>query len=637
MDARNWRRLWSYALIVVAGLVTALVLGKDFNWDSLSYHFYAGFSGVENRLGADYFAASSQAYLTPYSHVPFYLMVKNGFAPQLVVAMLALFHLLNLLIVYEIAILINKRQDGTVAWPAVWVAVFLAFCNPVFFLELGNTFNEISTSVPVLAGWYLLIREFNAPRRSRIALAGLLIGLAVALKLTNLFFSVTALPLLLLAPASWKARAQSVLVFAAAGLLGFLLGGGWWAWQLWDMFGNPFFPLFNQFFHAPEFTDAVLKHHRFLPDSVGDVLFKPFMMVMPGSGIHLETMGPDMRYAALVLLLGLFGLKYAFASMQVGAWARRDPFPPFQGGRVLLALTLGVLLAWLVWVMSSGNSRYFLPMSSLASVVLASLLFRFSAQLRFVAYCTVPLVLLQAVTTVATSEHRWTPAGWGQAWFELDIPAQLQQEPALYMHLNAQPASFLLPYLPQGSSMINVTGQYVVDERSPKLQALLARHAGKVRVMRRFGGTEIEAKHFNYALVRFGMEVDMASCLDMKFLHRHPLTQVKRNAHFISCKTRPLQWSDAERDAFRASQRRANAVFDRLETVCPHLFQPRGLVNEGDGKQYWRNYVNTDTVLQQYESGLVTYRNVFVHTADVAVGQIEALEKAMPNKAAICP
>jgi hypothetical protein len=63
-----------------------------------------------------------------------------------------------------------------------------------------------------------------------------------------------------------------------------------------------------------------------------------------------------------------------------------------RGGRALGALSLSLLLAWLLWLATSGNSRYFLPMSCLAAVVLASLLCRFSAKPRFLIYSTLALV-----------------------------------------------------------------------------------------------------------------------------------------------------------------------------------------------------------------------------------------------------
>ncbi len=636
MALKDSRHILAYALIVVLGMAAAHYLGKDYNWDSLSYHVYAGYNAIENRLAADYFAASTQGYLNPYSHVPFYLMLKQGLAPQLVVALLALFHVLNLLIVYEIALLLNRRRDGTTAWVPVGLAVFFAFCNPVFILELGNTFNEITTSVPVLAGWYLLVREFHAPRRNWVALAGLLIGIAVALKLTNLFFSVTALPLLLLAPGSWKARAQSVLVFALAGLAGVLLAGGWWAWQIWEQFGNPFFPLFNNIFHAPDFTDGALKHYRFIPASFAELLLKPFYMALPNQGIHIEMVGPDLRYAALVILLALFAVKSVLGRPGVGKWSAAAPFPAFEGQRLLAALGLGVALAWGMWVLSSGNSRYFLPMSCLASVILATLLFRFTGRPRFLVYASVALVLLQTALAGFGSDRRWTPAGWGASWFELDIPPPLLKEPSLYLHLSALPASFMLPFLAPRSSMMNVSGQYVVKENA-RTRALMEKYRGRTRVMKRFSKDQFTADDFNVALVRFRLEADLDTCLSIRFVQRHGPGEADTYKYYISCKTKPLSWPAERFDAYLASKRRMDEVFGRLELMCPHIFQPRGLESEGNGKQFWRNYGNTDTVLEQHGNGLVTYRNVFTNKPEVKVGMIDVLEKALPAKAAVCP
>jgi hypothetical protein len=635
MISTSMARLPAYVLIVLGAMATALYLGKDHSWDSLAYHLYAGFSAMESRLSLDYFASSTQGYLNPYSHLPFYLLVTSGLAPQAVVATLALFHALNLLIVYELALLLNRRQNGSIVWTPVILALFFAFFNPVFLQELGTSFNEISTSVPVLAGWYLLIRAFAAPSSKRLVVAGLLIGAAVALKLSNLYFSVTALPLLLLAPASWKARGTRLLLFACGGLLGAILAGGWWAWQMWDMFGNPFFPMFNQFFHAPAFTDGPIKHYRFVSNSFADLVLKPFWMTLPKRGIHTEPVAPDLRYAALVLLLCLFCLKYSLGRSALGKkWLDADPFPAFQQQRALGALTVALLLAWSVWAVSSGNSRYFLAMSSVTSVVLASLLFRFSAKRRVLVYSVVALAGLQGAVMMS-AEYRWGAAGWGNSWFELDIPPELQREATLYLHVGIQPASFLLPYLPQGSSMINLTGQYVL-EPTGRTRALIEKHRGHVRVLQRFrADIPPDPKEFNVALIRHGLEVDMEACQTIGYLQRKPEGDIRQN--YVACKTRPLQWSAARLEDYEASRRRADAVFDALERLCPRYFQPRGLATEGDGKAFWRSYPNTDMILRKFGTGRVSFENAFTLVEHSGIGNIAELEKALPDKVTVCP
>lgn len=629
--SRMPQRCLSYAAIIVGGLATALLLGKDLGWDALAYHLYAGFSAAEHRFGADYFAASSQGYLNPYAHLPFYLLLRHGAAPQLVVAALALFHLLNLLIIFEIGMFLNRRTDGRVAWIAVGLGVLLAFLNPVFILELGTSFNEISTSVPLLAGWYLLVREFAAPRRPWIALAGMLIGIAAALKLSNLMFTVTALPLLLMAPVSPRRRLQSVLVFAVAGLAGALLAGGWWAWQLWESFGNPLFPFFNQYFKSPDFINSPIQHQRFMPHGWLDAALRPFAMALPKGGIHIETVAPDLRYAALLLLLCLFGLK-----TMLRRWRHIDPIVPFQSQRALTALTASLALAWLAWLASSGNSRYFLAMASLTGVVLASLLVRFSAGRRFFAYGAAALLVLQGATVGSTAAHRWDPAGWGQAWFEFEIPPALREQPALYLHVSTLPASFLLPSLPAGSGMINLGGQVALAENR-KIRALLDQHRGQVRVMRRArSDTTPKAVEFNYALIPFGLEADLDSCETIVYLHRGRPPAADSRMYYASCKTRPLRWSAVQLHDYALKKRRAETVFNRLELVCPQFFQPRGLPVEGDGIKFWRVYMNTDFIVRQFEDGHVDYRNELTFQAG-ELGHIEALERTMPAREQVCP
>jgi hypothetical protein len=129
----------------------------------------------------------------------------------------------------------------------------------------------------------------------------------------------------------------------------------------------------------------------------------------------------------------------------------------------------------------------------------------------------------------------------------------------------------------------------------------------------------------------------MSTCLPIRLTMRleHDPSGIRFN--YLTCKTRPRSWSDAQRQQFLEKRRRSSALFDRLETVCPHLFRPRGLASEGDGTQFWRNYVGADIFMQQRESGLIVYQNVFTRTPGVRVGQLEEIEKTLPGKQQICP
>jgi hypothetical protein len=635
-EIKQWQRVAAYAAMLLCAIGTALYLGQDQNWDMLNYHVYAGYSAVEGRLGIDYFAAGTQSYLNPYSHVPLYLMIKNGFSPKWVVALLALFQAMTLLLVYEIAILLNRRPTGEVSWLAVGLAVLLAFFNPIFLLELGNTFNEVTTGVLVLGGWYILVRQFDRLRALPLVLAGLLIGVAIAFKLSNLMFSVTALPLLLMASPPWKARVRAVIAFAVGGLAGTVLAGGWWAWQLWGMFRNPFFPMFNHIFHSPEMTDGALKHYRFIPDSLGAFLLRPFEMAMPLAGIHAEGVAPDLRFAALLVLLALGALKLSLSTAGRQKWPAEDPFPAFQGQRALLALAVSLGLVWLIWLASSGNSRYFLPMGSIAAVVLASMIVRFSANWRYLGYCVLPLVVVQAATVVWASDLRWTPKNWGATWLEPEIPAMLRQQPYLYLHTSPQSASFLMPYLAPGSSMINPAGSWTMGD-SARMRALMQQYSGRIRVMSSIMEERVgPAGELRTGLVRFGLEANMDSCLIIKLRERSIYPSMPAYSYYLTCEVRPLQWSPQRREAFASKMRQVDALLDRLELACPLQFQPRGLVTESDGKEFWRHYNNTDVLINVGANGKVVFHNEFRRGKPHIVGNLDALQSPALDLAAAC-
>src|SRR6185437_13866845 len=70
-------RAWTYVACTVLAVLVSALLGKDMGWDTLDYHFYAGFSALHDRFGLDYFPAGSQSYFGPYVYVPFFLLAKS--------------------------------------------------------------------------------------------------------------------------------------------------------------------------------------------------------------------------------------------------------------------------------------------------------------------------------------------------------------------------------------------------------------------------------------------------------------------------------------------------------------------------------------------------------------------------------
>ena len=113
--------------------------------------------------------------------------------------------------------------------------------------EVGTSFSDILTALPIVAGC-ILILSADGSRHGRYVLAGLLLGAAVGLKLTNVVYALGAAAAVLAATRPLTAT----ICLGVGGVVGALTTGGAWGLMLWRELGNPIFPLFNAVFRSPE-------------------------------------------------------------------------------------------------------------------------------------------------------------------------------------------------------------------------------------------------------------------------------------------------------------------------------------------------------------------------------------------------
>src|SRR3984885_9063005 len=196
VSARYLCRWYVYFACVVLALACNYVLGKDMAWDTLNYQFYLGFNALNDRFGEDYFAAGPLAYLNPYAYVPFYAMVRAGLPALVICSIFAAAHSIILWLSFELGVAVCPSRDGRTRVFAGSCAVALAFMNPILMQQIGSCFADIPTAELALGGWLLLAGAVRAPRISRVIYAGLILGAASALKLSNALSAVAALAML---------------------------------------------------------------------------------------------------------------------------------------------------------------------------------------------------------------------------------------------------------------------------------------------------------------------------------------------------------------------------------------------------------------------------------------------------------
>jgi hypothetical protein len=601
-------RIPVYIACVALALATNYLLGKEMAFDLLNYHLYAGFSAVNDRFGQDYFAAGPQSYFNPYAYLPFYALISAGLPALAIASLLAAVQSVILWLTFELALAVSSSDVGRTRVAAGICAVVLAYMNPILIQQLGSSFADITTAELVLGGWVLLAGAVRTPRTTPVICAGLIIGVAAALKLTNTVHAIAAFALLMFLPLPPRGRLLHGFAYGASLAIGFAVIATPWSYRLERTFGNPLFPMLNNLFRSPEFTAEPLRHFRFIPDTFAEALWRPFAMLDPMQMVHAELRSPDLRYAVLVVLLAVLLLRWLRHRIATGN-AQPTTAKAADSWRVLAALCCGLGADWLIWLYSSGNSRYFIPMACVAAALIVGLLFRlFAAHPKARNYLLVGIFGVQAAQLLMGTAYRWDEQPWGGPWLDVTVPGKIQTEPSLYLTIGMQSNSFVAPYLAPGSGLINFSGSYALGPdgaNGARVEALIGRYAPHLRVLIRGAKLyendepdEPRRAQVDLALERFDLRVDTSDC--------ETIALQRPSSFLVSCRVVP---DSADHAARMARQRAADVVLDRLEDACPKLFQPRRPFTEHRGGSWIRYYGNTDLWAWVSQGGVKFYQS----------------------------
>src|SRR5665213_23538 len=64
-------------LVIAAGSVLVLSLGKDQSWDFRNYHWYVPYAYLNHRMGFDIAVAHQATFYNPTLDIPFYLLATH--------------------------------------------------------------------------------------------------------------------------------------------------------------------------------------------------------------------------------------------------------------------------------------------------------------------------------------------------------------------------------------------------------------------------------------------------------------------------------------------------------------------------------------------------------------------------------
>ncbi len=584
------KRLAAGAAIVAVCALTvgwSLIAGKDLNWDQFNYHFYSAYSFLTGRLSRDFMAANLQSYLNPLPYLPFYGMVQHGWHSVAITSVLASVHAFNIILAYLIAKEISVKIDS-VCWALA--GAVLAFLSPVFLLEAGTTFADISTAVLVLLAVLLVLKQEPNTSwwRHYAFLAGLAGGAAAGLKLTNAVYAPALVAMLFFMPFSVRERARAVALLALGGIAGAVATHGYWSYLLWHEFKNPFFPLFNALFASPDYPLINHKHERFLPHGLWGVLRFPFDAMSTRERVYVESASPDLRFAALYLL--------ALIASGAAVLRRLGKSVPGTESPQFVAFSVFCLSAFVLWMWTSGNGRYGLAVSILIGPMAVLWASRTFGKRKHALVFLAVLISLQAMH-LQQGRYRWLTGHWTENWYDEMVPDKLKQEPYLYISIGRQSHSFVAPFLSQQSAFMNPVGQMSVDIEGPggdRVAALLKNYDGKARVLSRIlseemthdGPSDLWIAKIDAYLTRFDMVVDSGQCLTINVDGQLDALGGDATAgretfdrppyRLVTCALKTV----SPDDTLASERRRMETVVGKIIAWCPKMFKPSYYVVE---------------------------------------------------------
>lgn len=374
---------------------------------------------------------------------------------------------------------------------------------------------------------------------------------------------------------------------------------------------------------------------RFQPDTWFDAVLRPVAMAAPDGNVYAELMAPDFRFVfALVLFVLLVGMTLRRRHRDDAGTVTTAPRRP------VFLLLAALALAFVPWLATTGNGRYFLPALLAVGPVCVGLAWVLPATRGARLALALGMVALQAfAVTQAPPWRAWGLAAWtGAPYFQVDLPPQETARPATYVTMAAISYSLLAPRFHPQSRWINLHQAPAPGSRSPlarRTEAFLAEAGeGPIRLLvpalrdmmteQRLPDSRVSAV-INEQLAPFGLGfVQPQSC---SFLASRTLAGMGLGEKSAQARARSGFWLCAlVRQQVTARDPRGgrhDTVFRTVETQCPRQFPAggdAGSVALPTGEM--RSYFYAEMKLYVYDGGEVYYK-YYRALNPVLVGRVE--------------
>lgn len=598
LDKRDWMALGFISLAVLCWTAYA---GKDLSWDVYNHHFYLPFALLSGRDTTDFFGAGPQSYQNALGYLPGYLLaISLGLPSWLVGVILGTAHALCVFFAYKVADRLWEEEVNKRSW--VLLATAMAFATPAYLLVAGTTSIDPTSALLVLAGLTLIIGGSTRIGIPQAIAAGFLVAVAFSLKQSNAVFVVSLAAVLLQRWMGSSACGREFFGYLIGCCLAMVLFMGYWSASLWHQFQSPLFPLYNNLFHSPYAPQEAVLASRFAVHEVFEYVMRLWDLAKPKSYIASEVIIPDIRPLALAVF-SIIAAVFAILRSRAAATGLKAPSAPSRLCGPDAQLASFVLISYVLWLKTSGNARYALPLLLMVGVLLVRLIWM-TLPLRPARATVMVLLLLQGGNFIANGDSRLAATPWdSDAYINVKVPEQLIREPYLHLTIQIQTNASIAPFLNHDGALLNPIGQLSLSTAGPvgeRMNALMKKWRGRTRVLLKGPNLEDPITAAAYKklianiLYRLRLDVNWQDCLPIQLQGNKSAVASVREPPLLSCAAIERAADDP---SFEIERQIVDPVFDAAEAACPSLFKPSMAISERGVGKWQRFYPNSDAII----------------------------------------
>lgn len=430
--------------------MAAVFQGRDASYDLKHYHAYNAYAFQNNRHDLDIYPGSTQVYYNPFwdlANETVIGLLKDSRAVTFCLG--AVFGISAFFLLRILHLLFPGKKQGFLR-TAAWI---MGVTGVAVVSQLGITSNEIPQSVLLSASLTLflsaIIQTHPARQMTCLCLAGFFAGAAAGAKLTAVPMAAGMTVAVLATQRLSQGSLKNAGIFLVALALGFALTGGWWHWHLYQSYGNPVFPYFNNFFQSPYFSDVSMRDTRMLPKSLLQAVFYPFFWCVKSTWVTTAPMR-DMRFALVMVLGSLWLLKSiltAWLRGGVAGKARQEYIPAkWRGFWVFLAVS------YALWMGTFSFYRYAIIIEMISGAAILFFLSRILPRHNIVKAVFMGLATLLVIATSICPQG--VRAGYNGQFFQARTPAIPPD--SLVLIMTRRPCTYLIRFFPSTARFCRV-------------------------------------------------------------------------------------------------------------------------------------------------------------------------------------